>query len=118
MCIIIKCTESIVRSYTACVGIGWCLVNRVADKRVGWVPEGFLKKPEDNLSDCLDDTATDDEQSLEDETQSGTSDTGETETSSMFYHAIAEYTTEDVSQIGFPEGAKVLVIDQDEDGEL
>ena len=24
---------------------GWCLVSRVSDKKVGWLPENFLKKP-------------------------------------------------------------------------
>ena len=93
-------------------------MNQVAKKTVGWVPEGFLRKEDDIMSDCLDDTPTDDEQALEEEEAHSDMADVSTETSSMLYHAVAEYSTNDLGQIGFPEGAKLLVIDQDEDGEL
>ena len=102
--------------FTLYLHIGWCLVNQVTSKKVGWVPEGFLKKPEEDLSDYLDDTVTDEEEQ-DSEIQSDSADMGEAETNSMLYHAIAEYSTDDLSQIAFPEGAQILVIDQDEDGE-
>lgn len=38
------------------------------------------------------------------------------DSSSFVYTMITDYSSDDPAQVSFPEGARVIVIDQDEDG--
>ena len=88
-------------------------MSRVSDKTVGWMPESFLDKPREVLEDHLGDIVAD---SNSNPVITSSGDTCMDTNPELHYYAIAEYSSDDPSQVSFPEGASVLVIDQDEDG--
>jgi len=92
-------------------------VSRVSDKKMGWIPESFLNKPREILEDFLGGFMSEHDPDGDKCPIAITS--GETcmdMNPELQYCAIAEYSSDDPSQVSFPEGARVLVIDQDEDG--
>jgi len=88
-------------------------VSRVSDKKSGWMPESFLNKPREVLEDYLGDIVADSNSNPNGEENPITTTCGDSE---LYYYAIAEYSSDDPAHVSFPEGARVLVIDQDEDG--
>ena len=117
-----------------------CKTTEDGKDEIGWLPESYLKPHEaEAIEDCLgtcyvpngmkichisndsleseeEDTAalSDDESAID----SGDGSEQLLQDSSMNYCAIADYYTEDTNQVNFPKGAKIIVIDKDEDGEL
>lgn len=107
---------------------------------IGWLPESFLKPHEaEDIGDCLGmcyvpngldicnishdslESEEADTAALSDDDSAIDSDDGHEQLSqdnSMIYRAIADYNSEDVNQVNFPKGARIIVIDKDEDGEF
>ena len=106
---------------------------------MGWLPESYLKPHEaESIGDCLDicyisddietcnisDTGSEGTDtpivSGGEESANDSDDGGERllQDDSVNYCAIADYCTDDKSQVNFPKGARIIVIDKDEDGEL
>lgn len=124
---------------------GWWLVcksTKDGKDQIGWLPESYLKPHEaelEGIGDCLDICYISDDvetcsMSNDSSGSEGTdtpivsggeesaneSDDGSEQIlqdSSVNYCAIAEYYTDDKSQVNFPRGARIIVIDKDEDGE-
>lgn len=122
--------------------LGWWLVFKSAKDgkdQIGWVPESYLKPYEaEHIEDYLEtcsifngvEVCSNPNDSLESErtdtpiTSSGkesacvTGDDGSEQDNATIYRAIADYYTDDKSQVNFPKGARIFVIDKDEDGEF
>ena len=113
--------------------------NGTGKESICWLPETYLQPyEEESIEDCLGACAvsseletcdivndlSDSEASNASHFSDGDSAIGSEEcndtlmqSGSMYYVAIADYHTEEVNQVNFPKGARIIVIDKDEDGE-
>ena len=113
--------------------------NRTGKESICWLPETYLQPyEEESIEDCLGTCAVPNELEkcdiVNDSSDSEASDTphfsdGDSaigsedgtdpliQSGSMHYVAIADYHTEEANQVNFPKGARIIVIDKDEDGE-
>lgn len=80
----------------------WWYVSK-GEKLSGWVPKSYLQRLAGDVEDFLDDP------------EEWTSN--RTAVNRRSYLAIADYETSEPNQLTFEEGAKVTVLDKEDDGE-